>query len=58
MNAGLPWTDESRMEVVSRFRSGTSIDELSKYLGRTKGSIVSELAKQGLIESSEKADYR
>jgi len=58
MNAGLPWTDELKMEVASRFRRGTSVDELSKHFGRTEGSIVSELMKQGLIESSKKADYR
>jgi len=50
-NAGLVWTDELKMEVASKFRNGSSIDELAKYLERTKGAIVSELEKQGLIES-------
>jgi len=54
-NAGLPWTDESKTEVASRFRRGASMDELSGHFGRTKGSIVAELTKQGLIESADEA---
>ena len=57
-NTGFPWTDELKIEVASKFRSGASIDELSKYFERTKGAIVSELMKQGLIESKDEADYR
>jgi hypothetical protein len=52
-NAGLPWTEESRAEVATRFRKGTSIDALSQHFERTKFAIESELVKQGLIESSE-----
>lgn len=48
--------DELRMEVASKFRSGTSIPELSEYFERTNGAIVSELTKQGLIESGKEAD--
>ena len=55
-NAGLPWTDDLKIEVASKFRSGTSIPELSRYFERTKGAIVSELTKQGLIESGENED--
>ena len=51
-NAGLPWTDELKTELASKYRSGVSIDELCKYYERTKGAIVSELTKQGLVESS------
>jgi hypothetical protein len=55
-NAGLPWTEELKREVASRFRSGTSMDDLSRHFGRTKGSIVSELMKQGLIESRDEVE--
>ncbi len=55
-NAGLPWTDELKMEVAAKFRSGDSIPELSKYFERTKDAIISELTKQGLIESGEDED--
>ena len=57
-NAGLPWTEEMKVEVASRFRTGTSTDELSGHFGRTKGSIVSELMKQGLIEPGDEAEGR
>lgn len=52
-NAGLPWTKESKAEVASRFRSGSTYGELALYFERTKGSIVSELTKQGLVGSSD-----
>jgi DNA-binding transcriptional ArsR family regulator len=55
-NAGLPWTDELKTEVASKFQSGTSVPELSRHLERTKGAIVSELMRQGLIESDEESD--
>lgn len=42
-----------KMEDSSKFRNGTSIPEQSRYFERTKGAIVSELTKQGLIESGE-----
>ena len=51
-NAGLPWTDELKAELASKYRSGVSIDEICKQYERTKGAIVSELTKQGLVESS------
>jgi hypothetical protein len=55
-NAGLPWTEEFKEEVASRFRSGTSMDKQSRDFGRTKSLIVSELMKQGLIESQDESD--
>ena len=52
-NAGLPWTDELKTEIALKFRNGTSVPELSRYFERTKGAIVSELTRQGLIESDD-----
>ncbi|KFX01153.1 hypothetical protein [Pectobacterium carotovorum] len=49
-NAGLAWNEESKALLASKFQNGTSIDELVTNFERTKGSIVSELMKQGLIE--------
>lgn len=57
-NAGLPWTDELKKKVASKFRSGSSIDELSEIFERTKGAIVSQLMNQELIESNDAIDYR
>lgn len=49
-NAGLPWSDDLRAEVASRYQSGTTIDELATHFERTRGAIVSELERQGLID--------
>ncbi|MFJ5502594.1 hypothetical protein ACIPUO_00005 [Pectobacterium carotovorum] len=49
-NAGLAWNEESKALLASKFQNGTSIDELATNFERTKGSIVSELTRQGLIE--------
>ena len=57
-NAGLPWTDEVKMEVASKFRNGISVNALSRHFERTQGAIVSELMKQGLIESPDEPGDR
>lgn len=49
-NAGLPWTDELRAEAASRYQGGADIDELATHFERTRGAIVSELERQGLID--------
>lgn len=49
-NAGLSWDDELKELLASTFQNGASIDELATNFERTKGSIVSELTRQGLIE--------
>lgn len=49
-NAGLSWTNAEKEDLVEKFKSDVSIDELSEIHGRTKGAITSELKKQGLIE--------
>jgi len=55
-NAGLPWTYDAKRELASKFRSGSSVPELSRYFERTKGAIRSELTKQRLIQSGDEAD--
>lgn len=49
-NAGLPWTDNQKNNLVEAFKSGKSISELAMGFLRTNGAITSELKKQGLIE--------
>ena len=49
-NAGLPWTDELRREVASKFQSHMSVPDLAEYFERTEGAISSELTRQGLID--------
>ncbi|ADE13513.1 conserved hypothetical protein [Nitrosococcus halophilus Nc 4] len=52
-NAGLPWTDDLKGELAEKFQSGVALDELARYFERTRGAILSELAKQGFIEQAE-----
>ncbi len=49
-NAGLPWTDEQRLDLAKQFATGQEIKALAEVHGRTNGAITSELKKQGLIE--------
>ncbi|EEZ39319.1 hypothetical protein VDA_000337 [Photobacterium damselae subsp. damselae CIP 102761] len=49
-NAGLPWAEEERDKLVQAFNTNTSVDELSVIHARTRGAIIAELKKQGLIE--------
>lgn len=49
-NAGLSWSEDQRNEVSTLFNQGKTIEDLSEYFERTKGSITSELTHQGLIE--------
>ncbi|HIF9165370.1 TPA: hypothetical protein ACX6SG_002424 [Photobacterium damselae] len=49
-NAGLPWAEEERDKLVQTFNANTSVDELSIIHDRTRGAIIAELKKQGLIE--------
>jgi hypothetical protein len=51
-NFGLPWTGEMKEEAASCFEKGSSIDEVAEKLGRTKGAVVAELARQGLISDT------
>ncbi len=49
-NAGLPWTDEFRQKISTKYQSGDSINELAKYFERTNGAVIAELTRQGLID--------
>jgi hypothetical protein len=57
-NAGLPWTKEAREDLASMFNEGKPIKQLAKAFERTEGAIFSELIRQGLIEESERQNYR
>ena len=52
-NAGMPWTDEYRRVLADDFRNGESVDALALRFARTRGSIVAELKRQGLISVEE-----
>lgn len=42
---GKPWTREEAERLLTAFDGGTSIDELARFHGRTKGGITSRLLK-------------
>jgi hypothetical protein len=49
-NAGLPWSHEDRELVASRFRDGTTMEELAGALERSRTAIYAELVRQGLVD--------
>lgn len=49
-NAGLPWTDDLRSRLAEMFQGGTELPELAHHFKRTNGAILSELARQGLVD--------
>lgn len=51
-NTGLNWKEEARREVADSFRSGISITAIARKQLRTRGSITSELKRQGLISDN------
>jgi hypothetical protein len=55
-NSGFPWTDELKTFVADEYKQGTSPQKIAEKLERTKGSIVSELRKQGIITPEEAAN--
>lgn len=57
-NAGLPWTEELKTQVASKFTGGVSISDIAKVFERSTGSIRSELERQGLVEPEENDEQR
>ncbi len=51
-NAGLPWTEEGRQELIEQFNAGGQFNQLAELHERTQGSIIAELKKQGLIQDA------
>lgn len=54
--AGKAWDKTESDLLVQRFNGGSSIDDLAKEHKRTKGAILSQLAKLGKIELYKKLD--
>jgi len=48
-NAGLPWTEEDRSLVKSRFLAGTTVEKLATELERSSAAIVAEIIRQDLV---------
>ena len=52
-NAGMPWTDAQRAALAERFAAGQSVNGLAAEYERSRGSILAELKRQGLISEDE-----
>lgn len=50
-NHGNSWTPEEKQKIAALFARGISIQEIADARQRTRGSIRSELIRQGLIEA-------
>ena len=57
-NAGFAWTEEARTQLAQDFRGELDIDALAVRFERTRGSIVAELQRQGLISVDEARTLR
>lgn len=57
-NAGLPWTDDLRDEVSEKFQGGMAVHDLARHFERTEGAILSELARQGLVDRPAPGEMR
>ena len=51
-NAGLPWNEASRAKLASSYRATTDVDQLSRDFERSRGAVISELVRQGLVEDT------
>ena len=49
-NAYRPWTKEADARLITLYKSGKSIEELSLLFQRNNGAITSRLRKVGMIE--------
>jgi hypothetical protein len=50
-NHGRPWAAEEKLFVANAYREGAALIHIAKALKRTRGSIRSELIRQGLFIS-------
>lgn len=57
-NAGLPWTENLKLELYSLFNKNKSINDLANHFGRTRGAILAELTHQGIIKKEDYSKYK
>lgn len=49
-NAGKPWTEAQDQQLAAAFDAGTTLAELTRAHGRTRGAITSRLIRLGRIQ--------
>lgn len=52
-NTGMPWTETLKHTLAERFSSDQPMNALAAEFERSRGSILSELKRQGLISDDE-----
>jgi len=52
-NHGLPWSSEQKNELINKFKNGSSVEELTLFFERTRGSINGVLFNEGLIDKDD-----
>ena len=52
-NMGLPWTLEFRYKLITKFKSGISVQKIANDIERTVGSIEYQLVKEGLMKEED-----
>lgn len=57
-NHGKAWTDEERGELAQAFKQKMAVKDIAAQHGRTTGSIIAELVKQGLVTYESFAESR
>lgn len=48
------YTDEQTENLVSRYLTGSSVDQLAQDFGKTTRSVIAKLAQLGVYKNSEK----
>jgi len=51
-NAFTPWTKEDEGQLISLFKEGYDLEDLSKHLQRNTGGIKARIQKLGLLDAS------
>lgn len=50
LNVGKTWTEDEEAKLISKWKSGQSLEEIATQLGRLRGGIRSRLKRLGMLE--------
>lgn len=50
--AGQPWNSEEDRRLIEEFKAGKGSAELARQHSRTRGAVISRLARLGLVEAA------
>ncbi len=49
------YTQEQTLELVQKYKAGTSVEDLANLMGRSTRSVVAKLSREGVYQSKQKA---